>query len=352
MADYSKNKKFYPADPSKRFTPQSPMAQPMPKVESEQSPFSPMLQGTGSNKLSQISTRSSSANIDAITGVATISSGDFKVFIEGYRNLAAGLRISSHKLLDACAIALTRQNDFRGEGELLTTVIIPLDEYVKMLGKPETKSTMDEVRKRVKEDLETLYSVSIEWREKSGKNVKDYAKMRIVSSHGIKRGNIHVGFSPEFAKYLTGSYIMQYPTALLKIDERNPSTYHLGRKLLLHFSMDNNRKKGTSNMIGVRALLSVCPDIPSYEEVMQSGRHTDRRIKSPFEEALNALEFIVWEYANQKGAPLSDAQLAELSFEDFANLYIRFTVKNFRDGVKENGEEADGEEDDKGALPP
>ena len=305
--------------------------QPVTVTEPGHSPYSPMLQGTGSNKLSQISTRSTAPDVDAITGVATITDGEYKVFIEKYNELAGGLRISTHKLLNACTIALTALNQYRGNGNIETAVCIPLEKYVKDIGKPLTKSTIDEVRKRVKEDLETLYSVSIEWREKSGKNTKDYAKMRIVTSQGIKRGNILVGFSPEFAKYLTGAYIMQFHNALLRIDERNPSSYHLGLKLLLHHSIDNNQRIGTANIISVRALLDVCPDIPTYEEVMSGDRALDRRIKAPFENALDSLNFIMWEYSNSKGIPLTDEQLASTTYADFITLYIHFTVKDFPD---------------------
>jgi len=290
-----------------------------------------MLQGAGSNKLSQITTRSTPPDVDAITGVAIISGGDYKVFIEKYSELTGGLRISTHKLLDACTIALTAQNHYRGDGELTPGVILALDEYVRMLGKPSTKATRDEVRKRVKEDLETLFNISIEWTEKSRKKNKDFIKMRIVTSHGIRRGNIFLGFSPEFAKYLTDAYIMQYPTALLKIDERNTNSYHLGRKILLHRSIDNNIRKGTANLISVRALLEVCPDIPSYAEVMSGDRAVDRRIKTPFENALTSLDFISWEYSNAKGVPLADDQLQNSAYADFITLFIKFEVRDFPD---------------------
>ena len=309
--------------------PVRPIAQPVEVIEPGRSAFSPMLQGAGSNKFSQISFRTTEPDVDAITGVATIKDGDYKVFIEKYNELSGGLRISTHKLLDACTIALTANNQYRESGNIETAVCIPIDEYMRLCGIPLTKPSKDKTRRRLQEDLETLYSVSIEWTERTGKTMKDYSKMRIVTSQGIKRGNIFLDFSTEFAKYLTMAYIMQYPTALLKIDERNPSSYHLGRKLLLHHSIDNNRRRGTANIISVRALLEVCPDIPSYGAVMSGDRHVDRLIKTPFENALNALDFVTWEYANSKGVPLTDEQLASAAYSDFITLYIKFTVKDF-----------------------
>jgi len=302
-----------------------------PATEQEKPPFAPMLQGMGTNKLSQISTRSATPTVDAITGVATIAAGDFKVFIEQYNTLAGGLRISTHKLLDACSIALTSQSHYRGTGELNTVVSIPLEDYMTMCGTPVTKPSKDKTRRRVHEDLETLYNLSIEWKEKSGKNTRDYQKMRVITSHGIQRGMIIVGFSPELADYLTHAYIMQYPTALLKVDERNPNSYHVGRKLLLHHSIENNRRRGTANLISVSILLEACPNIPSYTDVMRGDRHVDQQIVTPLENALNALPFITWEYSNAKGVALSENQLKKGSFADFITLYIHFTVKDLPD---------------------
>lgn len=320
-----------PKDTVLHYNPLNPIYQPIEVVEQSQSKFSPMLQGTGSNKLSQIRTRSSPPTVDIITGTATITDGEYNVFFEKYNKLTAGLRISTHKLLDVCTIALTAGNHFRGDGNPETSVCIPLDTYMRLCGIPLTKPSKDKLRRRLQEDLEILYNISIEWSEKVGKNTKNYAKMRIVTSQGIKNGKIYVGFSPEFAKYLTGAYIMQYPKALLKIDERNPSSYYLGRKLLLHYSIDNNQRQGTANIISVRALLEICPDIPTYDEVVSGDRHVDRLIKTPFENALDALDFITWEYSNAKGVPLSDRQLASTTYADFINLYIKFTVEDFPD---------------------
>lgn len=302
-----------------------PALQPKP-VEAERQ-FSPMLQGTGTNKLAQISTRTTLPDVDAITGRATITDGNFKVFIEKYNDLENGLKVSTHKLLDMCTIALTKQNNYGTTGEINTSVCIPLDEYMRLCGIPDTKPSKDKARRKIKADLETLYSVSLEWQERSGKQTKDYVKMRVITSQGIKRGNILVGFSPEMAQYLTRAYIMQYPMELLRVDERNPSSYHIGRKLLLHNSITNNQKKGTANIIGVKALLSVCPDIPTYEQVMSTSRHLTNKIIVPFEKALDALEnLIAWEYCNTKGAALKETQLKDMEYSTFIELYIKFNV--------------------------
>lgn len=312
----------------------TPIVQPLPTNTAVPRSFVPMLNGTGINQLTRINTNSRPPDVDEITGVATITEGSFKVFIEQYRTLTGELRVSTHKLLDLCTIALTRQNHFRGESAPRTIVTISLDEYMALCGIPATKSSKDKTRRKVKEDLETLYNTSIEWKERSGKQERDYLKMRVITAHGMKSGNIIVGFSPEIAGYLTQAYIMQYPMELLKVDERSPSAYYLGKKLMQHFSMQNNQKRGTANILSVKALLETCKDtIPSYEYVMGVDRKVTQKIIKPFEKALDSIENLIgWEYCNGKGAQLSEEQLVKMDYHTFVELYVKFEVKGARIG--------------------
>lgn len=309
--------------------PTSPRIQPviLPSDTPEQKPFVAMLNGTATNQLISLNSSTTQPVIDAITGNATIEQGTLKVFIDSYNELTGGLRVSTSKLLDACTIALTQANHYRGaDSELKPTVTIPLDRFMELCGVPSTKASKDKMRRKVKEDLDTLYHISMEWTENSGKKQRDFAKMRICEKVGIIRGNITLSFSTDMARYLTNAYLMQYPVEILKLDERNANIYPLGRKLLLHNSIDNNRRKGTANIISVTSLLAVCPTIPTYGQVMSTGRQLEQRIKAPFENALNALPFICWEYSNSKGVALTDEQLAATDYKTFTELYILFEV--------------------------
>lgn len=297
-------------------------------TDTEHKPFTAMLNGTATNKLTNISTRSNPPIVDAITGNATIEQGTLKVFIDSYSELTGGLRTSTHKLLDACTIALTRQNNYRGKDEKLNPLVtIPLEQFMELCGIPLTKPSKDKTRRKVKEDLETLYHISLEWSETSGKKTRDFAKMRVCDRIALLNGNIVFSFSLNMARYLTNAYLMQYPMELLKVDERNPNSYHIGKKLLLHNSIDNNQRKGTAHILSVKCLLEACPDIPTYEQVLATDRHLEKRIIAPFEASLNSLSsFIRWEYCNSKGVPLTEEQLQNTDYSTFINLFIKFEV--------------------------
>ena len=294
-----------------------------------QEPYAAILNGTATNQLTRINTKSVPPMIDIITGNATIEKGTLKIFIDKYSKLK-GVRTSTLKLLDTCTMYLTSQNNYRGnDKDINPNITIPLEHYMKLCGIPLTKSSKDKTRRKIKEDLETLYHISLEWTEPIGKKTKDFAKMRICDKIAVIRGNIVFNFSKDMAKYLTNAYIMHYPMELLKVDERNSNSYPLGRKLLLHQSMNNNKKKKTSDIISVKSLLEVCPDIPMYESVMNEGRQLDQRIRTPLEKALNSLDFITWEYCNSKGIPLTEKQLTSTDYKVFEKFYVKFDVLGF-----------------------
>lgn len=298
---------------------------PPPKI-TWRPPYSAMLQGPGTTKLIQLSPRKIPPEIDAITGCATINLGTMTVFIEEYNALEAGLRISTHKLLDVCTITLTAQNNYRGKGSLNREVSISLEDYMERLGKPLTKTSKDKTRREVNKDLDVLYSTSIEWSETRRGQVREFAKMRICDMIAIKNGNIIINFSEPFAGYLNNSYITQFCEGLLKLDERNPNLYPLGKKLILHYGMGNNQIKGTATRLSVKVLLEYMRHIPSYEDVMRTDRHVERRIITAFEKTLDGLSSIItWEYSNSKGEPLTEEQIQNFNYGAFKNCYVSYT---------------------------
>ena len=291
--------------------------------------FAPMLNGAATNTFTNISPHADKPNINLL-GDAVIKKGDMTVFIDKYNELPSALRISAHKLLDFCTVKLTEQNSLKAASPN-TTVKFRLKEYAQMCGIPDTKPSMDKFRRKVKADLDALFRVSMEWKEPSRRECKEarsFTKTRICTSIGMRNGIVNMTFSPELANYLIQSYIMLYPLGVLKIDERNPSAYHIGKKLLLHSSNGNNQKSGTANTISVKSLLAVCPDIPSYEEVLNSSNRSFReRIVKPFEKALNTLNFLTgWEYY-RKTDRVEKSDALKMAFYDFERLNIRFAVK-------------------------
>ena len=309
--------------------------------------FLPMVQGAATNRFRATATKS--IVIDR-NGNAMIEEEGFKAFFKDYAKLKGGLSVGAKKLLDAGALALTAQNHFRAkQGQHINTAVaIALEEYGRLRGfditprqtstpeeeeaeKKRLTNVMHEIRKRANAELALLYSLSLSWTE-PGKKQADYTDVRILQSKGIRNGYINMRFSEDIANYLTHAYIMQYPTALQAIDERNPRTYNVGWKLALHHSIDNNRAKGTANIISVTSLLDACGDMPSFEDIQASKNrgHWERLIKDPLEKALDAAQssgvIVSWEYCNSKGIPLDDGQVTISDYQTFITLYVHFEM--------------------------
>lgn len=305
--------------------------------------FSPFLQGPPTNTLAQITTRSIKPVINAITGQGTISKDGLSIFFEIYKDFRRSLRVSTHKLLDVCILELTRQNDYKGTKTLNPVVNIDIDDYMEKCGIPLTKPSRDKTRRVIAEDLETLYNASLDWteREEGNKKGKSFAKMRIIAAQILGRRNAVVSFSQHLAQYLThDAYLMQYPLALLKVDNRNEAAYMLGYKLALHNSIDNNNAKGTADIISIKALLEACPAIPTYEEIAKNEKdhHVESRIIKPFEKALDSLVEVgllsQWEYCNAKHKPLTEAQLKSMDYQTFIKYFLHFDLLNAPDQTR------------------
>ena len=313
-----------------------PTAPELPEPE-EEPVYRPMYHGPGLDSLAQISARETPER-DAIVDTAVYTGSNYTFTLKEYSELIGaglvGLRVSTQKLLDALVMDLTAKNT-RGARPKTTTAIIDLEEYMRRCGKEINKSNKDKQRKKIKEDLEILYWLSLDWKEHTGNQAegadktgnKNFIKMRICSAIGIiKNGQIVVNFTPEIVNYLTQAYIMWYPGNLLKTDDRNPCAYHIGRKLLLHHSNPNNQHRGTANIISIKALLDCTKDIPSEAEV--SGRHFYQCRIEPLLKALDALvekEVLKkWELCNAKMKPLSKSQQDRKDYRATLDRYVFF----------------------------
>lgn len=330
-----------------------PQAQTTQETLKKQNECRKMYQGTATNKLSTIDTKK--IIVDSITGNATIEDNGIKILLENHKKLKAGLRISTQKLLDMSIIYLTANNHYKETdiNKVNTDISISLKEYARFLGydvtlhinensaeeeiekeKSRVKNLIGKIRTKVKEDLETLDKMILSWVEpKKGKKGSDldYENIRILQKHGIKNGVINLRFTQDIAFYLNNSYLTNYPTKLLTLDERNPLSYQLGRKLSLHNNIENNIKNGTQNIIGIKTLLKNIGSLRTLEEINEKDPgHWEERIKNPLENALNILQdkeiLKYWEYSNTKGIPLKDEQIEINNYKIFEELYIHFEI--------------------------
>lgn len=282
---------------------------------------------------------------------ATIESYDVTIRVDDWKKKKASLRPSTHKLLSAALIIFGENNDFHKGTKIAQNreVSFSLRDYAAAQGydiephhtntpekeateKKRAKNTLDNARKKVKEDMDTLYRLSFDWQEINNKGeIENFRSVRLLSAMEYKRGNITISFTPEIANYLAQRGLMtQYNAKLLGIDERRPNAYRIMVKLEEHFNMDVNAAQNRNDIISIEKLLAVT-ELPSFEEVQEKDRgHWVERIKDPFEENLSYLtseHFLDdWEYTHAKKVPLSEEEAMNItSYDDFAKLYLHFT---------------------------
>lgn len=298
--------------------------QPIPApARIEQQPYSTIRQGTSTNALTKFrAITGKTATIDSVTGTATIKQGNFTLTIPNYEQLA-GLKTSTYQLLDAITVALTES------GAKSPTVILPLSEYMKRRGLKDRK----EAKNQAKADMEILRQASFTWEEKRGKNTNSFTFVNLADSGEIRRnGDIVFTYGNTFYNVLLGYPVMPYPSQLQTLNsKRNPNSYYFLRKIAEHKNMNIGKKN--EDIIAVKTLLAVAPFIPSYDEVMQSkGRALTRQIIEPFERDLDALEeTLSWTYCHSNNAPLTDEELATLSYDVFKDLLIHTEWKDYPD---------------------
>jgi hypothetical protein len=233
-------------------------------------------------------------------------------------------------------------------------VEIPLIEYGEANGYQLTPRTMDtpeeqeaeqrrindrikELKKSVKRDLTDLSNIAWSGTVSNGKNKGDYRFMRIISSHSIRKGIIEVNFDVKAAEYFVKSYVMQYPIALLKHDNRKPNSYVIGRKLAFHNSNDNNHAAGTDCTLSVKSLLAAAAEIPTIEEIKsRNQRNWKDKIKKPLETALNeniAVGLLTaWEYRDPRtGTTYTTEKAQALTWAQYEKLMVDFIIANAPD---------------------
>lgn len=316
------------------------------------SPYLPMLNGALVSDFMQINTRGLAADKFSKRAVYVTKDGH-KFTIEHFDKLLRALSTPAKKILNTAIMFLTASNYYNTD-RITPTVEIPLIEYGEKCGYQLTPQTMatpeeqaaenkavqnriNEFKKDVRRDLRDIAETKWTAEETRGRNKGDYAEMRIISSHRIIKGLIRINFDVDAAAYLVQSYVMQHPTALLAVDNRNPNAYVLGFKIAQHNSMDANAARGTNNTLSVESLLAAAPEIQSIDDLKAKGqRNWKDKIKRPLENSLNELINVnvlsKWEYRDPTtGTTYTPETALPLTWTQYNRLMVDFIMVNAPD---------------------
>ena len=295
----------------------------------KQSLFKPNMITFNSKPISKMaSVTRSEMIIDTMLNTGEITADNLTLIFTKIGNVLDNsiFNVGTHKLLLTAISAFTIKNSKSNASNI--DAWIDLKEYAYYCGHDvfnenpkKAKNALDNARKKVMNQLNTLYRLSFNWKD----DKKNFSRCRVVQKVEILNGKIHIQFSNDFALSLSKSPQTYYPLALLGIDNKKAVAYSLGIKLAEHYNYDNNQRKKTANTISVKSLLNVT-DLPSYESDTVKKHGWKERIKKPFEKALTALnDFEVlenWKY--KEVTPIFD-------YQTWASSMIIFTLKDAPD---------------------
>lgn len=275
------------------------------------------------NLLSMLKANKENIKVD-LNGKATIVRGDLTLTVKNYQNLV-GLRASSFQLLDMLIAEATKN----GVSQNLE-IKLPLRKYMEMRGLKNLK----EARNQVNDDLDLLYNLSIHFDQKNDddkprRRSANYADMRIITTKGIVNSVIFVTLNTNFYSMLQKSPVMLFPTLLWKFNNKyNPNSYYLLKKISTHKNMNYGKKN--EDIISVQTLLNSTPILLTYEKIKQGNRNINDRIIEPFERDLDACsDYFTWQYCHKGNTPLSDEELQQLNYFNFANCLVKVNWKTY-----------------------
>lgn len=241
-----------------------------------------------------------------------IEKDNLKISFENLAALGTGLKTTTHRLADALMIKFTEL------GSKEKTVTLSLDEYMKLC---DLKNST-EIRKQVNADLKTLLNMRVSFKKSSNRE-QSMQDINLCSEVKIKNNIIFFTFSDDFFIIMKTMPVMPYPEKLFRINlKKNPNSYYFLKKISEHKKM--NYFKKNADTLSVRTLLGCTPELPSYDEVVNTDRAVGRRIIEPFERDMNELSDILrWEYCHSNGMVLSDEELVNFNYHIFFGLLIK-----------------------------
>lgn len=265
-------------------------------------------------------------------------------------NAKGVLYTSAKKLFDTFMFILSRQNAC-GVFDDIPNNEVPLNviDYATALGidftpKDFTKTEIQradqrrkDFKRQMQDDIKHIKHIT-DW---DGTQLKNGRKIPFIdnrSDYGIiafQKYNkltqtFHVQFSNDFVKYMLNSYICDFPLNLLK--SKNPYTYDIGRKMVMHYCMFPNKNANRENHLKVHSLLNATPDISTIEEYSKTGRKDWKtRVKGKLEKGLNELITLgvleSWIYLKQ-GKEITSEEAKKCTMIEYDHLIVDFEFLN------------------------
>lgn len=148
----------------------------------------------------------------------------------------------------------------------------------------------------------------------------------------IKNGKLIVVLHQRLVECLPQTFVMPYNLLLFSLDTGNfTNAYEFAKKMMVHYNM--NFKKGNKHILSVKTLMESAQDIPSYEEIMNKGKHVRQQIINPFKRDLDYLlkQNILseWFFCEKKTGIKCKTGTNDLTYDVFKELNVHFVLSEY-----------------------
>lgn len=196
------------------------------------------------------------------------------------------------------------------------TVTFKLKDYMQDRGLKDAKSARNNLRK----GLDKLISIQLSYSGGNDNNPynQSFGKHNLFTGYDYTRGTAIISFTPETNKMITQQAMpMPYHNLLFRLDPKKEATsWYILRRLLEN--KRTNYSQGRADKMKISTLLRNCPNLPTYEEVMDGNRNVDDRIIQPFFKAVEGLsEAFDYTLLTEKGNPFNYKE--GITYQDFAS---------------------------------
>lgn len=241
------------------------------------------------------------------------------------------------KIFRYAVCEFTKRNHCNADDEhLKLKYILDVKDFAELNGvDTESVDDMKNFRRKLKDSLDKLLFAKVTWTEKIKGKPKAFIGMNYIGSYKLRGNELEIEFVLSMAQYLVSLPLIVYPRSLYRLDDREFNAFAIGEAMCIHFSQDNNVIRGTEGKLRVETLLA-STSFPSYEEIKANRWSWERKVKEPFEAALDKLTqcglLKDWFYCHEGGAELTDkeaAEIAEKGYQYFISLLVKFELNDF-----------------------
>lgn len=152
-----------------------------------------------------------------------------------------------------------------------------------------------------------------------------------IDAKSIKNCKVKVLLGDKLAEYLPTAPILPFSLALFSINtSKFPNAYAMGKRLNLLYKLNHSKER--KNIVAVKELLGVAPDIPKKDDIKEFGG-LHQRIIRPFIRDMHALVTYGvipdWYFIDNVTKERYSGDLSKLMYGQFELMNVYFDFENF-----------------------